>query len=827
MITEQVDGHARPGWAATEKESVITRPGETGVEQSAHCAERMGHVARCGFEIVGVTLRPQTAIDTANPLASGEQSEQDRMVSSLVSVLGPEGKVTFVYEGGGRAPLRWYIVGEAASVESSKQATERIRNVRQALMTVLESQKTCYRFRPLSEEAVDKIRAVNGKWIGLIQPHGTHVKCANARIGFRDTADSVKETDTAVCLPHYMHERARAFSSIVKLLASSPVLLRVSIALESCPLNRAQEHSIKMAREVLLDKRLDDEFPAHLENAANVWLKTLAGCRMTCSVSCAQPISDSYLKMLAGELYHGPVDVCCRRVTDIRADSDRLAAALPNHVLDLRNCIPSTAPLPLLFPQPEALARQGMRRFFNRERLALPKVGALMGCIRDGHAEQPVRLCRKERSRHLYILGATGTGKSTLLYNLAMQDIQRGEGVCVIDPHGDLFRKIRESIPPHRADDVILLDPCDRERAVGLNLLECTGPYREMQINFVINEIIAMIEKLYDMKVCGGPMFELYFRGALQLIMSDPLNPGTLVDLSAVFEHKAYREMMIKQCGSALLADFWKMAERTSGDAALANIGPYIISKVNSFVHNAMLRPIIGQAKSTLDFRQIMDNRRILLVNLSRGALGELDTHLLGMIVMTKLMCAAMGRLNVAASRRKPYMVIVDEFQHFTTDATASLLSESRKFGLCLTLANQNLAQLSARKGQQNIEHSVLGNVGSMALFRLGAPDAEKLAVYTRPNFGPAELQTLPNFHAAARLLTPTGPTSPFVFQTFPALRQRPDPAVLRRIQKARRLYSTDIKAVEADLCTRREEIRALAPADGKKTSTDSTSKAS
>ena len=798
------------------------------LERTEQHTERQGSVVRrCGFEIVGVTIRPHAGIDAVNSVAAEEESAQDRMVSSLMSVLEPEQKVMFIYEGGGRTPLRWRIIGEALSAVSSKQATERLQYVRQALMTVLESRKTYYRFRPISEEAAGQIESVSGQWVGLIQPQGTHVKYARAPVGFRDPTASAEETGISVCLPHYMHERARAFSSIVKLLMSSHVPLQVSIGLESCRINRFQEQALKAALKVILDRSLDSELPAHLENAANVWLKTLAGCRLTCSVASAQPISDSYLKMLAGELYHGPVDVCCRRVTDIRADRDSLAVALPNHVLDLRNCIPSMVSLPHLFPQPEVLIQQGMRRFYNRERMALPKIGALMGCIRDGHTEQPVRLCDKERSRHLYILGATGTGKSTLLYNLAMQDIQRGQGVCVLDPHGDLFRKICASIPPHRVDDVILLDPCDRERAVGLNLLECSGSYRETQINFVINELIAMIEKLYDMKVCGGPMFELYFRGALQLIMADPLNPGTLVDLSAVFEHKAYREMMIKRCGSALLADFWKMAERTSGDAALANIGPYIISKVNSFVHNAMLRPIIGQAKSTLDFRQIMDNRRILLVNLSRGALGELDTHLLGMIVMTKLMCAAMGRLNVAANRRKPYMVIVDEFQHFTTDATASLLSESRKFGLCLTLANQNLAQLSARKGQQNIEHSVLGNVGSMALFRLGAPDAEKLAVYTRPNFGPTELQTLPNFHAAARLLTPTGPTSPFVFQTFPALRQRPDPAVLRRIQKARRLYSTDIKAVEADLCKRREEIRALAPADGKKTSTDSTSKAS
>jgi hypothetical protein len=321
------------------------------------------------------------------------------------------------------------------------------------------------------------------------------------------------------------------------------------------------------------------------------------------------------------------------------------------------------------------------------------------------------------------------------------------------------------------------------------------------------------------MKVCGGPMFEQYFRGALQLILADPSTTGTLVDMPAIFERKPFRDALIKKCEPSLLSDFWKMAERTGGEATLANIAPYIVSKINSFVHNALLRPIIGQPRSTIDFRAIMDSRRILLVNLSRGALGELDMRLLGMVVLTKLMCAAMSRLNVAASRRRAFMVYVDEFQNFTTGATASLLSESRKFGLCLTLANQNLAQLSVSKGSENIEHSVLGNVGSMALFRLGAPDAEKLAIYTRPHFGPAELQALPNFHAAARLLTPTGPTEAFVFQTRPASRERPDRDVLKHMRKARMAYSTSIKAVESQIHKRREEIRAMGAAEEKKAS--------
>ena len=773
-------------------------------------AERLLHVARCAFELIGVTVRSNTSSNTPELLAS-EVSEQERMTAALASLLGSGQSITFAYEGGGGRPLRWQIVGEAISYDSIKKAGEGLRNIQHALMTALESRRTSYRFKALSENETSRIAAVRHKWIGLIQPQGTQVRNIKGSVGFNPTTGgSIEEKDATVYLPHYTRDRVRAFSSIVNLLVSSPLALRISITMESCHLSQGEEDGLRAARDVILDRSPDSNLPAHLENAANLWLKTLAGCRITCAVGSSRPVSPSFLSMLGGEIYQGDVDVGSRRATDVQTGGFGLATTRPAGILDLRNCFPSMVPLPPLFQQPEALARHGTRRFYNRERVVLPKVGLIMGCVKDGQAEQMVRLCKEERSRHLYILGATGTGKSTLLHNLIMQDIEGGEGACLIDPHGDEYQQVLQSIPAHRVKDVILIDPSDREYAVGLNLLDCAGPHREMQVNFVINEVLAILDKLYDMKTCGGPMFEQYFRGALQLVMADPANEGTLVDMSAVFEHKAFRSSMVKKCEPSLLADFWKMAENASNDSRIANIAPYIVCKLNMLVHNAMLRPIIGQAKSTVNFRQIMDRRGILLVNLSRGALGELDMRLLGMIVLTKLICAAMSRLDVVSSRRTPFHVYVDEFQNFTTDATASLLSESRKFGLCLTLANQNLSQLSAGKGQENLVHSVLGNVGSMVLFRLGAPDAEKLGIYTRPNFGPEDLQTLPNFHAASRLLTPTGPTVPFVFETYPACRKRANPAVLRRIVKNSRRYSTSIAAVELEIQRRRGAIRAM-----------------
>lgn len=810
MIVEQFGKEAR----------IAARRHEAGAEDprqdSESHTERPYHVARCAFEIVGVTVRPR-AVMASHDIRDTEESDTDRMLSSLVAALDPGQAVTFVYEGGGHAPLRWMIVTEAKSAESNSRATECLHSIRQAVMAVLKSRRAYYRFKPTGVEATDRPHTSRNDWIGTIQPQGTRVKQVRNPVGFRDPSDLPEMSDTAVCLPHYVQDRAKAFGSVVNLLMSSHIPLRMSVTLEACRLNRVQERSLKSALDVILDRTADSEIPAHLESSASIWLKTLAGCRITCSVISRRAVSDSFLRMLGGELYHCPVDVACRRKSSTLLTSRTEISERRDQILDLRECIPSSAPLPPLFPQPEALARHGMRRFFNRDRPVLPRTGSVIGLVEDGHADQPVRLCRKERSRHLYILGATGTGKSTLLYNLIMQDIDGGEGVCLVDPHGDLFQQVLRAIPPHRADDVILLDPSDRQRAVGINLLDCEGPHREAQAQFVINEVLAILEKLYDMRTCGGPMFEQYFRGALQLVMSVSDSMATLVEMSPVFEHKAFRDALLKKCDDPLLADFWKMAENAGGEPRLANIAPYIVCKLNQFVHNAMLRPIIGQTKSTVDFRAIMDQRRILLVNLSRGALGELDMRLLGMVVLTKLICAAMSRLGVAASRRKPFMVYVDEFQNFTTDATASLLSESRKFGLCLTLANQNLAQLSAGKGQENLVHSVLGNVGSMVLFRLGAPDAEKLAMYTRPQFGPEELQTLANFHAASRILTPTGPTNPFVFKTYPAGRRKPEAAVLQRVGRAQCKYTTSIKAVEEEIRKRRESIRAMGESSGGK----------
>jgi Type IV secretion-system coupling protein DNA-binding domain len=337
----------------------------------------------------------------------------------------------------------------------------------------------------------------------------------------------------------------------------------------------------------------------------------------------------------------------------------------------------------------------------------------------------------EQHAEHIDVhLGATGTGKSSLLHSMLMQDIEGGAGVYLLDPHGNLYHEVCEVVPPRRINDVILIEPADVERAVGLNFLEYHGPYPQAEMNFIANELIRIFDRLYDLRQTGGPMFELYMRNALFLVMDNDIEGGTLMDIPLLFEDDKYRSRRIEHCRNPHTVGFWRgQAERAGGETSLKNMAPYITSKLNQFTCNGLLRPIIGQPQSTVTFRECMDRGRIVLVNLSKGRLGEFDTRLLGMLVIGKLFQAALQRVDVPASKRRPFFLYVDEVQNFTTDTVGHLFAEARKFGLCLTLANQTLGQVGGGGYHPNLIETILGNVGSLILFRLRAPDAEKLVV--------------------------------------------------------------------------------------------------
>jgi len=392
----------------------------------------------------------------------------------------------------------------------------------------------------------------------------------------------------------------------------------------------------------------------------------------------------------------------------------------------------------------------------------IPKVGMLMGFNDYRGLETPIRITDNDRRRHVYVVGQTGVGKSVFLQEMAKQDAREGKGFCFIDPHGDAIEDILTSIPKERAEDVILFDPSDVERPFGLNMLEYDERHPE-QKTFVINEMIGIFDQLYDLKSTGGPMFEQYMRNAMLLIMDDPASGSTLMEISKVLSDEDFRRMKIGRCKNPIVVDFWtKEAEKAGGEAALANMVPYITSKLTTFISNDMMRPIIAQQNSTINLREIMDSGKILLVNLSKGKIGEINAKLLGMVIVGKILMAALSRVDTPEDQRKDFYLYMDEFQNVTTDSIAQILSEARKYRLALVLAHQFIAQL-----KEEISKAVFGNVGSICAFRVGAEDAEFLEKQFAPIFTANDLVNVDNRNLFAKLLINNELSKPFNMKTY------------------------------------------------------------
>ena len=393
----------------------------------------------------------------------------------------------------------------------------------------------------------------------------------------------------------------------------------------------------------------------------------------------------------------------------------------------------------------------------------IPKEGLLLGYNDYRGAKTDIRITENDRRRHMYVIGQTGVGKSVYLQEMAKKDARAGNGFCFIDPHGDAIEDILTAIPKERAEDVILFDPSDTERPIGLNMLEFDPAHPE-QKTFVINEMIGIFDQLYDLKATGGPMFEQYIRNAMLLIMEDPESGSTLMEISKVLADEDFRKYKLSKCKNPIAYDFWtKEAEKAGGDAALANMVPYITSKLTTFISNDMMRPIIAQQKSTINFRELMDNKKILLVKLSKGKIGEINAKLLGMVIVGKILMAALSRVDTPEDERKDFYLYMDEFQNVTTNSIAQILSEARKYRLVLTIAHQFIAQL-----KEEISKAVFGNVGSMVAFRVGSEDGEFLEKQFQPVFNARDLINVDNRNCFARLLMNGQLTKPFNMKTYP-----------------------------------------------------------
>ncbi|MBI4142341.1 type IV secretion system DNA-binding domain-containing protein, partial [Candidatus Uhrbacteria bacterium] len=311
----------------------------------------------------------------------------------------------------------------------------------------------------------------------------------------------------------------------------------------------------------------------------------------------------------------------------------------------------------------------------------MPQEGVILGESIYRGKRTLVRMKPVDRRRHMYMIGTTGTGKTTIMENMCVQDIRAGEGVCVIDPHGEFAEHMLANVPKERADDVIYFDPADVERPVGLNMLEADTPEA---MDFATQEMISIFYKLVTDPSMIGPMFEHYMRNAMLTLMSNPEHPGTIVEIPRILTDKEYQALKLKTVSDPIIRAFWeKELPQTSGQTK-GEMLPYLVSKIGRFIENTMMRNIIGQERSGFDFRAVMDQRKILICNLSKGKLGEMNANLLGLIIVTKLQMAALARANMPEHERKDFYLYIDEFQNFVTDSIATILSEARKYKLDL-----------------------------------------------------------------------------------------------------------------------------------------------
>jgi len=430
----------------------------------------------------------------------------------------------------------------------------------------------------------------------------------------------------------------------------------------------------------------------------------------------------------------------------------------------------------------------------------IPDEGILLGKNVFRGVSKNIHIKKEDRRRHHYIVGKSGTGKSVMLTNMAIQDIENGDGICLLDPHGDLVADILERIPPERAEDVILFAPADTERPLALNLLEYDPKYPE-QKTFVINEMIKIFDKLYDLKSTGGPIFEQYIRNAMLLIMDDPTTGSTLMEIPKVLADAEFRKMKLDACKDHTVVEFWKKeAEKAGGDAALANVVPYITSKLTTFISNDTMRPIIGQQKSSFNLRDIMDNQKILLVDLSKGQIGEINSFLIGLVLIGKILMASLSRTDLPTEKRKDFYLYIDEFQNFTTDSISSILSEARKYGLNLIIAHQYIGQL-VNKGDTAIKDAVFGNVGTWTTFKIGTEDAEVLEKEFSPTFNQYDMINIEKGTAYMKLLVDNTATRPFSMRTTWPVLGTVREGVGQKIKTLSRFkYGRDRSIIEAEI---------------------------
>lgn len=429
----------------------------------------------------------------------------------------------------------------------------------------------------------------------------------------------------------------------------------------------------------------------------------------------------------------------------------------------------------------------------------VPTEGVLLGHNTFRGETREVKIANEDRFRHFYVIGQTGTGKSSMLKLMIRQDLYAGKGLCVIDPHGELVHDILPMIPRERADDVIVFDPSDQERPMGINILEAET---EEERDLIALDAMNIMIKLFGNEIFG-PRIQDYFRNGCLTLMADPLG-GCLTDIVRLFTDDEFQQQKVQHVTNPVVKSFWTKQMAQTGQREKQEMIPYFAAKFGQFVTNSMMRNIIGQARSSFDFGQVMQDKKILLMNLSKGEVGDINSELLGMIIVSKMQMAAMRRQRIAKELRSDFFLYIDEFQNYVTDSIESILSEARKYRLGLILAHQYLDQLEKKGhgGGVNLKGAIFGNVGTIMSYKIGATDAEYMAKEFSPVFGDQDMINIDQFKAVIKLSIKGQPSRPFSLNVVKPWDLPPgDPELAAAyVQLSRLTYGRDREFVEKEI---------------------------
>lgn len=800
---------------------------EPGREVVSEATAHLPHCGDAGIEVVQVRAGvfqarfalqlasvSSTALATdharwseSGTIVQGEAARQ-RALSSLACSLRPSQRIRFVHLTSAHAKqslrYRMLIEGEALT-RDARSAAQRARELLGSLRSALAVGADQFRFEG---QAQPEPRDQWVDCVDLVPAAIAILRGAGVAVG------SIAHGSERQTLLPIVPNRIQTFlEGVVTGLTSLPAPTRLVIEWRGLPADARMRPLVEQDVRSLLDAnsklvrlaRLDglggEVPPEDLNRTHRVlqgWLAEPLGALMCVRIQSTDPVPPTLARMIGHELFLGRPFAVCREEGGYRG-------FLADSAGDLGGLVTRDMPMPPLFPQPLSVDAQGLQRHFPVVEFDMPAGGIVLGDSPGRGRYREIRFADRDREQHCHVAGQTGSGKTRgLLEPMALQDMARGESVFYPDMDGDSFDYLHAACPPARRADIVSLDFTDFEASPALNLLQFQTKWPRIERGFIVDNLVQIFKQQYPETPEGfGPMFELYFTNAAYLVMEE--SGSTVLDILRVFSDSAYRRRLLSICKDPLVAEFWRnIAVKAGGDASLENIAPYIISKLTKMVDDELVKRVVGQAESTIDFRAGMDARKIFLIKLSTGLLSERGARFLAMLLTTRLFAAAMSRADIAPHLRVPCHVYLDEFQDSASpELIKFMLARSRKYGIRLVLANQNLAQLPS-----SLSQSVLANCGTKIIMRTGPQDAELLAPWVAPHFSASDLLSLPNRHAVARVMV-NGVLSPsFAMRTRTVPDREHSPEVDARIAairaESRRRYCVDAEVIDQRIAARR-----------------------